>query len=294
MMALVQALIQFGVIPFFKDALPLPITLLIMLIGTTVFLAAGGYVINELYDIEADTINKPKKVIVGSSLSRKRTLHYYALLTLTGLLLGALLCYTAKRPLPFFLFITIVILLYGYARYFKRLALIGNLLVSLLVAFTVIVMGLFTFSPYVDETRFIFDIPYIQVLWYVSVFSGLLTFLRELVKDLQDIKGDYASKYLTLPIILGIERTARLTAAFALGSLFTVALFSFTTIHDNIIVQAALILGVVSPLGYVASRLWEAQHQKEFAKISRYIKVIMIIGLALIPFIAKNIANAQG
>ncbi|RMB63850.1 hypothetical protein EAX61_00220 [Dokdonia sinensis] len=293
MMALLQGVVQFGVLPYFSEARQLSSAEFVLLVLATVCIAAGGYILNDYCDVRTDLVNKPGRAIVGSTLSRKRTLHLYLITTGLGLFLGALLCLVAQKWVLFLLFVAIVAMLNFYSKSLKGVAVLGNLLVSWLVALTLITIALFAIPFAHLEPKVISQSDFARVIWYFIVFAMVLTFLREVVKDLEDIKGDYASGHKTLPIVFGIERTARFASVFGMACLFLIALFTFTAITNHIL-QGALIMGTVAPLGYVASQLWEARKPEQFGRLSTILKIVMLVGVLLIPFIAQYIAHAQG
>src|SRR5690606_18221143 len=118
-----------------------------ILVLATLCLAAAGYIINDVYDVEIDKVNRPDRVIVGKSISEKTANTLFIVFNVVGVLLGFYLSNMVGKNGFFALFVIISALLYIYASYLKQLLLVGNLVISLLVALSLIIVGLFDLLP---------------------------------------------------------------------------------------------------------------------------------------------------
>ena len=125
-----------------------------------------------------------------------------------------------------------------------------------------------------------------------SIFAGMLNLIRELIKDLEDIQGDHQAGYKTLPILLGIHRTAQLTAILTVLCIFGSALYIFVYVETTWML-ILFVLTILGPLIYVSTQLWDASKKKQFTRLSTAVKLIMGIGILLLPLLAKTIQYAS-
>ncbi len=293
MLALMQCIIRYGVL------IPLGVTVnlstlgFVFLVVSTLCIAAGGYIINDIYDLEADRINKPNKQYIGAHISEKTGLTLYIVLNIIGLLCGLLLANKIGKSPFFVLFIFIAAGLHLYASMIKPIAILGNLIVSLFVAVAVLIVGLFELFPIGTLALSSEQLMAWRIIIDYVIFAAVLTIIRELVKDLEDIQGDHKAGYKTLPIILGIQRTTRLTAMLSMISIFGISLYFFVYLFDmkwQLLLSIALI---IVPLIYCSTQLWDATNKQQFSKISLILKWTMLLGIVLLPFIAKTLYNAR-
>ncbi|MCO6494161.1 MAG: UbiA family prenyltransferase [Bacteroidetes bacterium] len=152
--------------------------------------AAGGYVINDIYDIKSDTINRPERPLVSGKITKTNAIVFYLALLLSSLLIA----YFSQISGLLFFTLIINIVLFLYALYVKRTAIIGNLLVSACVGAVFIICNLI-----LDEPS--------QLASGMSVFATAATFLRENFKSIEDIEGDTHAGYRTLPVLLGAKQS---------------------------------------------------------------------------------------
>lgn len=265
---------------------------LLFLILATVLIAAGGYIINDSYDVVADKINKPKKRTVGVTIDEKQAKLIYFGLTFTGLGLGFILTSLMGHPIYFIYFLLSAGFLYLYARFIKKYALIGNLLVSILVGLSVILVPLFELIPAIDTSNNEEQLGAFTVFTSVAIFAFAITLIRELVKDIEDIQGDHVAGYKTLPILLGAQRTARVSVILTLIIITFISWYTFTFLYDYKIAVATVFFAIITPLGYCCSKLWEATKKSELSHISLILKVIMFVGICIIPLLIHAIYYA--
>jgi len=147
MIALVQVLIKYALLVPFGVQLTLNGFGFSLLVLSTLCIAAAGNIINDIYDIETDLVNKPKKVIVGKTISEKQANNLFIILNVIGVGLGFYISNLVGKNAFFALFVIISALLYIYASYLKQVLLIGNIVISVLVALSIIIVGLFELLP---------------------------------------------------------------------------------------------------------------------------------------------------
>jgi len=243
----------------------------------TMIVAAAGYIINDIKDVKIDLINKPDKVIVGKFISVKTCYLFYYLLLGLGLLLAIALGWKLNK-LPFvILFPMAAGCLHAYATTFKKSNLIGNILISCFVAAVPIIIFLADaeYFSFADDTR----------LYYILLLYALLAFLanlaREIVKDMQDVKGDKSFKASTFPIRFGFQKTRYLIYSILSSLLFILGYWTFIYDFTN---QSNLSIGLGTiPLLTIALALMISLSSfntpDDLGKWSLGIKLFMLFGL---------------
>ena len=231
---------------------------LFLLSLSTVCIAAAGYIINDYFDVKIDIVNKPERVVVGRYLKRRWAIGAHQILNVLGAILGL-----AVSPYIFIINVFSITLLWFYSERFKRLPFIGNFIVSLLTAMTLLIL-----TVYYPANRHLMSI--------YAVFSFFISLVREIVKDMEDIKGDQAHGCRTLPIIWGIPRTRNFL--YIVLILFVFALFVMARVLNNSLLVLLFIL-LLLPLLYLAFKLSRADTRRDFKEISSLCKIIMLLGL---------------
>ncbi len=279
MIALVQYLIKYSLlIPFGVD-----ITLnwfgFLLLVIATLSIAAAGNIVNDIYDIETDTVNKPHKVIVGKSISEKTAYSLFIIFNVIGVLIGFYLSHLVGRSGFFALFVVISGLLYIYASYLKQLILVGNIVISFLVAMSLILVGLFELIPAITATNQETQLTFFKIILDYAVFAFLLNFLREIIKDIQDIDGDYKTGMNTLPIAIGRDRAAKTAFVVACIPLLLIIYYLATYMYKQLYVVIYFLIFIVAPLIYLIIKLFTAETKNEFGVLSGLTKAIMLFGM---------------
>lgn len=239
-----------------KQILSDPFLYLIVL--STLLIAAAGYIINDYFDVKIDIVNKPQKVIIGRYLKRRMAIGTHQVFNILGILCGLVVNYKVAL-----VNILSVSLLWLYSERFKRQLLVGNLIVSLLTALSLLIL-----SVHYTDNRML-------VLAY-AVFAFFISLIREIIKDIEDIKGDAAHGCRTLPIVVGVRGTKQVL--YALIVLFAGILLVWGQVIENKAISISFTLLTLS-LAYLISQLRKAQTRKDFASLSTVCKVIMLIGL---------------
>ena len=233
-----------------------------VLMLAALLVAAAGYIINDYYDVKIDAINRPDRLVVGRLLRRRHAMLAHVLLSGLGVLLAmALSC-----PLGW-VTMGAAALLWGYSARFKRLALVGNVSIGALTAALVLLPELQLLTGR-------------QAVWLYALAAFLLTVVREIVKDLEDMRGDAAHGCRTLPLVWGVARS-KWVAGFFLGCLVALVLGA----AGQLLAWgrwglAAWLLGLVLlPLLELARRLARADRRRHFRQLSAWCKGIMLAGV---------------
>ncbi|WP_081712566.1 geranylgeranylglycerol-phosphate geranylgeranyltransferase [Flavobacterium limnosediminis] len=289
MLALMQLVFHFL---FFKNQTDLILALanwqFILLVIATVSIAAGGYVINNIMDQETDAFSKPKDVIVGKHISEGMAYNIYAALNIIGVGIGFYLSNIIEKPSFAAVFIVVAATLYIYATNLKQNLLVGNIIVSLLVAFSIVIVGIFDLYPATyDGNREQMGLIFSILLDY-ALFAFIINFIREIVKDIEDMDGDYNSGMSTLPIIIGKERTSKVVFALTFIPIALLIFYVNTNLSEIQWVMYYALLFVLAPLLYFLIKIWSAKSKKEFNHLSLILKLVMLFGILSIVVITLN------
>jgi len=236
-----------------------------LLTGCVMLIMMAGYWVNDVYDFKIDLINKPKKTWVGKHISAKKVWTAYfvcwGVITIISLLFPLRILFVLEATW---------ILLWLYARYFKRTLVVGNLIVATLAATLVL-----TAATWLNVLGF-------SVIC-LAIFSFEITLLREIIKDVEDLPGDLSYQLKTLPIQAGIDFTRNLL--FVLTALFLISCFipvltDYIIFHKvNFYFTLLLTVLVLLPLFYLIFLLGKAQVPQDFNKLSLGMKFIMLGGM---------------
>lgn len=260
-----------------------------LLILSTVCLAAGGYVINDIMDVDTDTINRPNKVLIGKKISEQLAYNFYIGCTVVGVALGFYLSNVIDKPAFSTLFVVIAGSLYMYSTNLKQTILVGNVIVSLLVALSVLIVGIFdllpvTFPENQQVMRVFFGIllDYAFVLFFINL-------IREMVKDIEDQEGDDAQGMRTFPIVVGTAIATKVIAFIALIPVAGIIYYTLVYLPTLYIANGYILIAVLGPLCYFILKIVTAKEKKEYALLSTLLKVVMLLGVLSIAVITYNI-----
>lgn len=286
MVLLTMVLTKYALFHNFIEQLFLTDSLFIIFSLSIISITASGYIVNDIYDLEADKINKPNKVYIENTMSKKNAWISYFIIMIIGLFCGFYVTYLKEDYFLSAVFPITILLLFLYSKYLKRTPLLGNIVVSLVCAIIIYLLYLVDFQEQEKASVFfnIFDISasnstlFTGVLFY-SIFSFLTTLIREIIKDIEDINGDYAMKMRTLPILMGKRRTRNL----CLGLVFILLLMLFLFIpyvYDlEMKILSVLLSATVFVVIALVFSLWNAHSTTEFKKASKIMKTIMFLGI---------------
>lgn len=262
-----------------------------LLVLACVFIAAAGYIINDYFDLEIDKINKPEKVILDKKIPIEKARIFYFLLNIIGVSIGTYLSFKIDQYQFSLLFILTAFLLFSYSQKYKRSPFIGNFVVAALSALTLFLVWLFEFFALrLDSNVFVEvreAIPYVNkyFLAYV-VFAFLVSLIREIVKDVEDIKGDEAAKCKTLPIIMGLKNSKILIGVLILSAIALMAFAQFVLWVNSLDYLFWYFMIAVQPLFvYLFIQLLKAKEKEDFYFLSLISKIIMLAGILSIQLI---------
>ncbi|TRX63281.1 geranylgeranylglycerol-phosphate geranylgeranyltransferase [Carboxylicivirga sp. M1479] len=260
-----------------------------LVVLATVLLAASGYIINDYFDIRIDRINKPDKVLLGKRITRRTALFLHVLLTISGILIGLFIAYVARKESYALMFIGVPILLWYYSTTFKRHIVIGNLVISFLTGIVVLLVVSVEFAMLTKiHGQAIVRTEACSTAWFwttgFAIFAFLANFIREIIKDAEDVKGDKAVGCKTLPIALGIPLAKVFVLILELVSLIVMwAIYFYIDDFDTIpYVLPYYIIGLTLPHLLLIYKWMKAQSPKEFHQASSISKLIILMGVLFI------------
>lgn len=236
---------------------------LFLLSTSTILIAAAGYIINDYYDVKIDYINKPERVIVGRLIKRRIVMIAHTVFNFMGIAIGFYLM--PKLGLINFL---AAFWLWLYSNQLKRLPFIGNLSVAILTGLSICVVAF-----YYRQNE--------MLIYTYALFASAITLVREIIKDMEDVKGDASFGCKTLPIVLGMRNTKTLLYVFI--ALFIGLLVYMAAEVDKFVLKNFFIL-LILPVAYLVIRLVRADSRKEFSFLSLYCKLIMLAGVISMMF----------
>ncbi|HLZ15584.1 MAG TPA: geranylgeranylglycerol-phosphate geranylgeranyltransferase, partial [Cyclobacteriaceae bacterium] len=226
--------------------------------------AAGGYIINDYYDVKIDLINKPGRVVIGKDVARRYALLFHSLLSMTGTALGFIVNWKIGIINFFSAF-----LLWWYSNDLKRQPFIGNFVVALLTGLSIFLVNI------------LYHVHQPLVTIY-ALFAFAMTLVREIVKDAEDLKGDNSFGCRTLPIIWGIRKTKFFL--YLLLFIFFVSVIEINQFYAQLPMYYFLTFLFV-PLVVLVIWLVRADTTRDFYRLSQWCKVIMLLGISSMIFI---------
>jgi len=237
---------------------------LLMLVMASAATIAGGYIINNFYDSEKDLINRPQKSMLDRLVSQNTKLSFYFVLNFIAVILASAVSFRAVVFFSLYIFA-----IWFYSHKLKKLPFIGNLTSAIL-----------TIAPFF--AIFVYYKNFEHVIFVHAMFLFLIISMRELTKDLENIKGDLAQNYHTIPVVYG-ERVSKtmLTVLCTLTLIpATLLIFKFQVGRMNYYFYLSILLLVVFQI-----MLWHSTTKSQYLVLHNILKFIIVAGVASIPLI---------
>jgi 4-hydroxybenzoate polyprenyltransferase len=276
----------------------MPWWILTLLIVSVVGIAAGGYVINDYFDVKIDRINRPDNLVVTRIISRDTAMHLFYGLTAVGVIAGTVVAWWAHSWTLLFTYVVIPGLLWFYSASYKRMFLVGNLVVAFASAIVPLLVAIanadylhhlyqnaLAYSPIVGEL-------YVWTGGF-AIFAFLLTWVREIVKDIEDIEGDREMECRTLPIVWG-DKVAKIIATLLLVVIATLIVYILFAVlpfsHEwKSLPTRYVVFGLIVPILCSIVLLWAANNRTEYHRVQTIIKFAMFMGMLFSYVIATNL-----
>jgi 4-hydroxybenzoate polyprenyltransferase len=260
----------------------------LLLLVASVLIAAGGYIINDYFDLNIDRVNRPGKLVIERVIKRRWAIVWHIVFSSIGVALSFYLGYRLGNPMVGLLNLLSVVLLWFYSTSFKKQLLVGNVIISLLTAWVVLVQ-------YVCETHFrLLDMPPQQVAYQSAIFKAavlyggfafVISLIREVVKDMEDMEGDARYHCRTMPIVWGIPASKSFVYTWMLVLAASILILSVYTLQIHWWwMTVYLLVAVMLPLAQVFRIFGKTSGPQGFASVSRLIKGIMLTGILSMLF----------
>lgn len=288
LIALMQSLFHFGFLKYQTNFLALNSWQFGLLILATLCIAAGGYIINDIEDQYTDSINKPERQTIGKTIEENFAFYLYMGLTIIGVSIGYYLSTVIGKNSFVACFIIIGMLLYMYSTSLKKIPILGNIIIACILAFSVLIIGFFDIFPATYGENYSSQMYLFSILLDFAIFAFIINFIREMIKDVEDVNGDYNADINTLPVLLGTKRTLKVIMAITI-----IAIIIFLYYIAINFVNSTLILGyslffILGPLVFFFIKLLSAKNKADFTLLSNILKFVMLFGILAIGVIQLN------
>jgi 4-hydroxybenzoate polyprenyltransferase len=282
------ALTQLGlhylvILPILRDAQvistlnDLDIALLVL---STVLIAAGGYIINDYFDVQIDRVNKPDRVYIDRSIKRRWAIVLHQVFSGVAVAIGVYLAWKVGNIKLAFIQPIVVGFLWFYSTGYKKQPLTGNIVVSFLTGLVVLIVGIYQRDLFYNpEAAYAAYAVFIRLFFYF-VFAFLVSLMREIVKDMEDLEGDERFGCRTLPVMIGINKTKWVVYALAAVTFALVMYIEASRYAAKDYLTIIYLLQTLQvPIGVVVWQLYVADSPKHFHRVSTLIKLLMLMGI---------------
>ena len=291
--ALTQVLFYYFIlIPIFNDAGMRPFLhqkLFFLLVLASVFIAAAGYIINDYFDLNIDRVNKPHKLVVEKIIKRRWAIVWHLSLSAAGLLVSFYIGWKVNNMLIGFANLLCVALLWFYSTTFKRKLLIGNIIIALLSAWVVLVLYFAEWSRiFYGRLQGEYLIAMTRVFRFAFLYAGfafIISLIREVVKDIEDMPGDAKYGCRTMPIVWGVHVTTVFVSTWFVVLIASLGIIQFYVLQFRWWWSALYcFVMIILPLLYLFKNLLVAKTTEDFHQLSSIIKLVMLTGILSMVF----------
>lgn len=282
-LCVIRPMAAWSTVPVFLNALHF-----LLLSCSTILIAAAGYIINDYFDVKIDMINRPEKVIIDKTISRRAAILWHSLFNIIGFLLALYLARKMGNYLVVSIQLVCTLLLWFYSTTFKRQFVTGNVVVALLSGLTVMILAVYepalyhhiNFHYFLTEGGRVVVNPFGVIAVY-TYFAFMLTWMREIVKDMEDFKGDAEDGCVTMPIRIGLQRSTRYIIFFGILAILPLSIAAVKLFSGNWSVLGVYIfVALIVPLVLWLFFLPKKATAKHYGEASRWLKIIMLAGIA--------------
>jgi len=265
-----------------------------LLVLSTLLIAVGGYIINDYFDVEIDKINKPEKAIIGKIISRQNAFLLYWVLTVFGVGIGFYIGFVVNDLMLGFVFLIIAGLLWYYSADLQKTLLLGNISVAIMSAMVILIVWLFEFYALkADPIRYVEAMKQLKMISLVTgayaLFAFLISLVREIIKDSEDVEGDKSAGFKTLAIKKGTQTAVNLVIVLVVITILLLAFgqyYLFT--HGFSRVGWYLLMAVQSLLIYMLYLTFRAKSKNDFNFLSNTAKIVMAAGILSMQLFCVN------
>jgi len=292
--SLTQVLFYYFIIPFvfrskyFEEAHTFSSLHFYLLLLASVFIAAAGYIINDYFDLNIDLVNKPGKIIIEKYIKRRWAIVLHILFSSTGFLLSFYVGYKISNfYIPFFNLLAIAAL-WIYSTTLKKKLLIGNIVISLLTAWVIMVIAMAEYNTQYTATDSIdiyVNARLMKLSFLYAGFAFTISLIREVIKDIEDINGDIKNGCRTMPIVWGVPVSKVFAGVWLVVLIGTICILQFYVIQLGWWLSAIYsVIFIIAPLIWILKKLYTAQTKVDYYRLSSLIKLVMFTGILSMAF----------
>jgi 4-hydroxybenzoate polyprenyltransferase len=286
--ALAQSLFQYCIyLPLYKDVVQEKFPLnFIFIVLASICIAAAGYIINDYFDINIDEVNRPKRLVVDKVIHRRWAIAWHFMLNSLGLLFTFLALPILDKWYLILANMACMALLWFYSTSFKRSLLIGNIIISLLTAWTLLIIffSKVSLSDALGLGAEVHD-KFFRLTFLYAGFAFISSLVREAIKDLEDMQGDAKYGCRTMPIVWGVNATKVYVAVWLIVLIALLVLVQAYVLQFRWWLPVAYsFLLIILPLLYILLRLYRARASAEYHQLSNWTKFVMLSGIISMIF----------
>ncbi len=270
--------------------------LFILLVTASVLIAAAGYIINDYFDVQIDAINKPNRIVIGKIIKRRWAIILHWLFSGIGILLSVYISYKTAIWLITIINIISVFALWVYSAIFKKKLLSGNIIIAALTAWTILAVYFFVGAKMVslngwnDAYNVFNERKFFKLALLYAGFAFVMTLIREVIKDLEDMEGDRKYNCKTMPIAWGVPASKVFVAVWiivAATTLFVIQIYAWQ--NGKWIAALYFIATIILPLFYLLKKFRYAVTTSDYATLSTIVKIIILAGIISMVFLKFGI-----
>ena len=264
--------------------------LFILLVCSSIFIAGAGYIINDYFDLQIDAVNRPAKVVVDRIIRRRWAIIWHLVLSGAGIFLSLVVSWKTGSWIIVLANLLCVLLLWFYSTTFKKMTLSGNIIIAALTAWVIIVVYFFAGAKFGIWVNIIlpFDAKrFFKLTVMYAGFAFVVSLVREVIKDLEDMEGDVRYNCKTMPITWGVPASKVFVAVWlivCIGLLLIVQLYAWQSGWWTVVLYSILL--IIFPLVYLLKKLRDAITPGDYHRLSGLVKFIMLTGILTMAFFA--------
>lgn len=259
---------------------------------SSVLIAAAGYIINDYFDLNIDQVNKPDAIVIQKIIKRRWAIFWHFLLSLIGVMIAMYVSWKIGSWLVGPINLLCVFLLLFYSTTFKKKFLIGNIIISLLTAWVVLVL----YMSELDIARLrdpVYHHTITRVFKVAVLYAGfafVISLIREVIKDMEDMQGDERYGCRTMPIVWGMPATKVFAGVWLIVLILAVlVILVYGMMQGWWLAAVYSVFLVIMPLTLLLSKLYSSVSQKDFHQVSTWIKIVMLTGILSMLFFKFHI-----
>jgi 4-hydroxybenzoate polyprenyltransferase len=258
----------------------------VLLVLASLCIAAGGYIINDYFDINIDEVNKPDKMVVDKVIHRRWAIAWHFMLSLSGVILTALAVPLLQKWYLILANMLCVVLLWFYSTTLKKQLLSGNIVISLLTAWTILVIffSKFDLTDAFGSGNTVHH-KFFRLAILYAAFAFIISLIREAIKDMEDMPGDARYNCKTMPIIWGVNATKIYVAVWLIVLIAALIILQVYVLQFRWwLAIAYAVPAIIFPLFIILSKLKHSSTPSDYHRLSSLTKFVMLTGILSMCF----------